>query len=377
MIFGKNVVNKLPENLKPFGNKVLLVYGGGSIKKSGLYDKVKELLKDFEVYELGGVAPNPKYTSVLEGIKICKEKGIEVIVPVGGGSVVDCGKAIGVGAVYDGEAWDLISMKVPTKATLPVVDVITMAATGSEYDFSAVITNEATGEKISYMSPVIYPKVSFIDPQYTFTVPTKQTVAGVADAMNHVLEQYFSADTSILTDGMCIAALRSLMENVKIVLEKPDDYQARAEIFVDATLGCNLIFAIGNALTGWPMHALEHALSAFYDITHGEGLAILTPHWMKYILDDRTCERFVKLGTDLFKMDPSMDKMEMANKVIDEFASFFKSLGLPMTLKEVGIDDKRIGEMAKYVAEHDGLHQAYVYYPLKEEDIKAIFTACL
>jgi butanol dehydrogenase len=190
LIFGRDVVSGLPEVMRPFGRRILLTYGGGSIKRIGLYDRVKELLKDFEIFELGGIEPNPKYsTSVVEGVRICKEQQIDVILSVGGGSVLDCSKAIAGGAKYDGETWDLIIGKAPTLAALPIVDILTLAATGSEYDAGGVISRTETNDKVAYIDPHLFPACSFLDPTYTFTVNAKHTVAGVADAINHVMEQ--------------------------------------------------------------------------------------------------------------------------------------------------------------------------------------------
>ncbi|MDD6423596.1 MAG: iron-containing alcohol dehydrogenase, partial [Intestinibaculum porci] len=216
LIFGKNVVEKLPEVMKPFGKKILLTYGGGSIKKIGLYDKVKDLLKDFEIYELSGIQPNPKYDpSVLDGVKMCKENDVDVILSVGGGSVLDCSKAIAAGAKYDGDPWDLITEKVKAQSALPIVDIITLAATGSEYDCGGVISRTDTNDKIGYMDPLLFPAVSFLDPTYTLTVSKKQTAAGCADAMNHIMEQYFCEDSTLLNDGFMEAALKSLMVNAR------------------------------------------------------------------------------------------------------------------------------------------------------------------
>lgn len=378
LIFGKGELRKLPEVLSPLGKKVLLTYGGGSIKKNGLYDNVKKLLAEFEVVELSGIEPNPKYDpSVLEGVRLCKENDIDVILAVGGGSVVDCSKAIAAGAMYDGDPWDLISYKVKAKAALPIVDVITMAATGSEYDPGGVISRTETNDKIGYMDNLLYPVASIVDPTYTFTVPTKHTVAGVADAINHVMEQYFATDASILTDGMCEAAIKCLMENVRIVLEDPENYDARAQIFATCSLACNGILSIGNAPSGWPMHGIEHALSAYYDITHGEGLAIITPRWMKHILSDSTVDRFVSFGTHIFGIDAALDNMEIANLTIAKTYEFFESIGIPMHLREVGIDDSRIEEMAHHIAVNEGLDKPYVYAPLTEQDIVEILRASL
>lgn len=376
LIFGEGVIKDLPEVMSHYGKKVLLTYGGGSIKKIGLYDKVLELLKGYEIYELPNIMPNPKYNpSVLDGVKICKEYDIDVILSVGGGSVLDCSKAIAGGAKYNGEPWDLITYKAKTKDALPIVDIITLAATGSEYDAGGVISRTETNDKTCYSDPHLYPEVSFLDPTYTFTVSKKQTVAGVADAMNHIFEQYFCEDSTLLNDGFMEAGLRSLMINGRKCLENPEDYKARAEMMLVCTYGCNGIYCLGNSESGWPCHGMEHALSAYYDITHGEGLAIITPRWMKHILSEKTVDRFVKYGVNVFGIDASLDKMTIADKAIDETYKFFESINIPMHLKDVGIDESRIDEMAKHVADNEGLENAWA--PLLQDDIAAIFRASL
>ena len=376
LIFGKESIVKLPAVMQPLGKRVLLTYGGGSIKKIGLYDRVKELLKDFEIFELSGIQPNPKYDpSVLDGVRICKEEKIDVILAVGGGSVLDCSKAIAAGACYDGDPWDLISYKVKAQAALPIVDIITLAATGSEYDCGGVISRTETNDKIGYMDPHLFPVCSILDPVYTFTVSKKQTAAGCADAMNHVMEQYFAADTTLLNDGICEAEFRALMENARKCLENPEDYTARAEMMLCCTYGCNGILSLGNSYSGWPCHAIEHALSAYYDITHGEGLAIITPRWMRHILSEKTIDRFVKYGINVFGIDATLPKQEIAEKAIDATYKFFESINIPMHLREVGIDESRIDEMAHHIAVNEGLENAYV--PLLEQDIKEILIASL
>ena len=376
LIFGKGVVEKLPAVMGQFGRKVLLTYGGGSIKKIGLYDRVKELLKDFEIFELSGIQPNPKYDpSVLAGVKICKENDIDVILSVGGGSVLDCSKAIAAGAKYDGDVWDLITYQAFAEDATPIVDIITLAATGSEYDCGGVISRTETNDKIGYMDRHLFPKVSFLDPTYTFTVSEKQTAAGCADAMNHIMEQYFCEDSTLLNDGFMEAALKSLMTNAVRCLENPEDYTARAEMMLACTYGCNGIYSLGSSRSGWPCHAIEHALSAYYDITHGEGLAIITPRWMKYILCDKTVGRFVKYGVNVFGIDPNQDKFAIAGQAIDATYKFFESIHIPMHLRDVGIDDSRIAEMAHHIAVNEGLEDAW--FPLLEEDLNAILTASL
>ena len=377
LIFGKGVVDeKLTAVMSGFGKKILLTYGGGSIKKIGLYDKVKELLKDYEIFELSGIQPKPKYDpSVLDGVKICKDNNIDVILSVGGGSVLDCSKAIAAGAKYDGDPWDLISYKVKAQAALPIVDIITLAATGSEYDMGGVISRTETNDKIGYLDPHLYPAVSFLDPVYTFTVSKKQTAAGCADAMNHIMEQYFCEDSTLLNDGFMEAGLKSLMTNARKCLDNPEDYTARAEMMLDCTYGCNGIYSLGNSQSGWPCHGMEHALSAYYDITHGEGLAIITPRWMKHILSEKTVDRFVRYGVNVFGIDADQDKFAIAEQAIDETYKFFESINIPMHLKEVGIDESRIDEMAKHVADNEGLENAWA--PLLQKDIADIFRASL
>lgn len=376
LIFGRDAIAKLPEVMTQFGKKILLTYGGGSIKKIGLYQKVLEMLKGYDIVELPGIQPNPKYDpSVLDGVRLCKEHNVDVILSVGGGSVLDCSKAIAAGAKYDGDPWDLISYKVKAKAALPIVDILTLAATGSEYDCGGVISRTETNDKIGYIDPLLFPVVSILDPVYTFTVSKKQTAAGIADAMNHTIEQYFVEDSTLLNDGFCESMLRSLMTNGRKCLENPEDYTARAEMMLACTYGCNGILALGNSYSGWPCHGIEHALSAYYDITHGEGLAIITPRWMRHILSERTMDRFVKYGINVFGIDPTLPKQEIAGKAIDATYEFFKSINIPMHLRDVGIDDSRIDEMAHHIAVNEGLDKAYA--PLTEQDIKEILLESL
>lgn len=377
LIFGRGVVQeKLHDVMEIFGKRVLITWGGGSIKRSGLYDQVREILKDKEIYELPGIEPNPKYDpSVLEGVRICKEKNIDVILSVGGGSVLDCTKAIAGAACSDADPWDVITMKVPTLKAIPIVDIITLAATGSEYDRGGVISRTDTNDKLAYFSDLVFPAVSFIDPTYTFTLPVRQTLAGVSDCINHIMEQYFCGEHIMMNDAFMEGAIKSLMKNVRIVLEDPENYDARAEIFYATTLGCNGIYSLGNSESGWPMHAIEHALSGHYDINHGEGLAIVTPRWMKHILSEKTIERFVSFGTRVFGIDPALPEIEIAEKAIQSIHDFYREIGLPMTLREVGIDGSRIDEMAHHIAVNEGLENAWA--PLYEEDIAAILRDCL
>lgn len=375
LIFGKGVVaKKLQSVMAQYGKRVLVTYGGGSIKRNGLYDQVMAILGDKEVYELPGIEPNPKYDpSVLEGVRICKEKNIDVILSVGGGSVLDCTKAIAGAACYDGEPWDIITAKVPTTKHVPIVDIITLAATGSEYDSAAVISRTETNDKLAYFG--VFPDVSFVDPTYTFTLPVKQTLAGIADCINHIMEQYFCGEHIMMNDSFMEGAIKSIIHNVRIVLQDPENYDARAELFYATTLGCNGIYALGNSHSGWPMHALEHALSAYYDITHGEGLAIVTPCWMKHILDHSTGELHEQVVERCSNFGKNVFGVNTPEEAIQAIHDFYKEVGIPMTLREVGIDESRINEMAHHVALTEGLENAWA--PLLEEDIAAIYRACL
>ena len=378
LIFGKGVIKDLPDVLAGFGKNVLLTYGGGSIKKMGLYDEVKRLLKGFNIVELSGIEPNPKYDpSVITGAKLCKDNNIDVILAVGGGSVLDCSKAISVCAKYDGEGWDLISGKVKAKASIPIVDIITLAATGSEYDMGCVISNTAMNDKRGYLDELMFPVVSFLDPEYTYSVNKWQTACGTADAMNHVLEQFFATPNSQFNDGVMISALKSLMANGKVALSKPDDYAARSELMYICTLACNGIMSNGAGYSGWPMHSIEHALSAYFDITHGAGLAIITPRWMKEILSEKTVERFITLGTGLFGFDKGLSDMEMAEKVIDAFYKFFESIGIPMHLSELGVKADKIDEMADHILANDSTNEPWMFAPLDKSALIRILKVSM
>lgn len=391
LVFGKGVVNeKLASVMQQYGPRVLVTYGGGSIKRvapgheKSLYEEVMDVLKGSEVYELSGIQPNPKFDpSVLEGVRLCQEHHVDVILSVGGGSVLDCTKAIaGVagtleGKVYDHieEAWDIVCGRKPTTAAVPIVDIITMAATGSEYDMCGVISRTETNDKLPYFARQAFPAVSFIDPTYTFTVPVKQTLAGVSDCINHIMESYFCGEHIDMNDAFMEGAIKSLVKNVKVVLDNPEDYNARAEIFYATTLGCNGIYCLGNSNGGWPMHSMEHALSAYYDITHGEGLAIITPRWMKHILDNTEGELHNQVVERIEKFGHQVFGTEGCEASIQAIHDFYREIGIPMTLPEVGIDSSRLAEMAKHVADTEHLDKAWV--PLLEGDILKIFESCM
>lgn len=331
--FGIDSIKDLREIIQQFGQNVLLVYGGGSIKRNGIYDKVYELLNGFNIIECSGIEPNPRIESVEKGSKLCKENHIDVVLAVGGGSVIDCAKAICVGAFFEGDNyWDLVTVKGIKRKALPLVDILTLSATGSEFDGGGVISNLKTNEKMG--NSFTYPVVSICDPVYTYSVNKYQTAAGSIDIMSHIIEGYFSRTMDVdLSEGIAETVLKSVIKNLPIALEKPDDYTARANLMMASSIACSGIPEYGKEYTGWVCHALEHELSAYYDITHGVGLAILTPRWMKYILDkDKTMlPRFVKFAKNVFNLEDE-DELKLAYKGIDALDSFFRSTGIPMSL---------------------------------------------
>ena len=352
--FGKDQIACLPEELKKYGHRVLLVYGGGSIKRTGLYDKVCQLLHEFEIYELPGIEPNPKLKSVRTGAKLCKEHKIDVILAVGGGSCIDAAKHIACGAYYDGDPWDLMLDRSKITSALPIAVVLTICATGSEMNSGAVISNEETNEKLEINSPVLYPTLSICDPTYLYTLPKKQTAAGTVDIMSHVLEQYFQPNMeAYVTDCLSEGVLKTCIKYGPIALEEPDNYEARSNLMWASTIALNHLLTVGKG-GAWSVHPMEHELSAFYDITHGVGLAILTPAWMKYVLSDATKARFARYAREVWNVNES-DDMKAAVTGIEKTEEFFKSLGMPVTLHDAGVGDDLFDTMASEAVRTSGI----------------------
>lgn len=372
--FGRDQIQALPEIINSLGKKVLLVYGGGSIKKNGLYDKIGALLSDFEVFEIGGVEPNPKIELIREAADICKKNNIEVVLAVGGGSVIDSSKVIAAAANYDGDAWDLVTTPSKITKVLPVVVVLTLAATGSEMNKNAVISNMSINSKKGTSSLEFIPMAAICDPTYLFSLPARQTAAGTADIMSHVFEQYFRKDTgAFLSDSFAESILKTCIKYCPIALEQPDNYEARANLMWASTTALNSLISCGKG-GAWTCHPIEHELSAFYDITHGEGLAIVTPRWMRYILNDGNVEKFCTYARNVWNITEA-DPYKCANMGIDATEEFFKNCGIPMTLTEVGIDDSKIDEMAAACVANNNLDSAFV--PLDRDDIAKILRMSL
>ena len=316
IFFGKDQINVLGDEIKNYGSRVLLVYGGGSIKKSGIYDKITEILKanDISFWELSGVEPNPRVTSVRKGVQLCRENKIDLILAVGGGSSIDCAKVIAAGYYYEGDAWDIVLDPRKIENALPLASILTLAATGSEMNAGAVITNLDTNEKLGTGHPAMAPKFSILDPTYTFTLPANQTAAGTADIISHIFEVYFSSTKeAYLQNRMAEAMLKTCIKYGEIAMKEPENYEARSNLMWTSSLAINGLLSYGK-VTEWSVHAMEHELSAYYDITHGVGLAILTPHWMKYILNEETLDKFVEYGVNVWGIDENGDKYEIANE---------------------------------------------------------------
>lgn len=374
--FGKGQISRLGDAVARFGSRALLVYGGGSIKKTGLYDTVTDLLKKKSIFtvELSGVQPNPRIQSVREGVKLCRENQIEVVLAVGGGSSIDCAKVIAAGACYGGDAWELVLHPEKIEKALPIVTVLTLAATGSEMNGNAVISDMGKNRKLGTGAEVLKPQVSILDPQYTFTVSKKQTAAGTADIMSHIFEVYFtSVPGTFLQARLCEALLKTCIQYGRIAMDEPNNYEARSNLMWASSLAINGLLSYGAEME-WSVHPMEHELSAYYDITHGVGLAILTPNWMKHILNKNTVAKFAEYGVNVWGIDGSLDPYEIAGQAIENTREYFNELGIPSRLRSVGIDGEYLEEMAREAA---AMGLEYAYSPLYYEDVLAIYKASL
>ena len=375
LIFGKDQLHALKEEV-PLGQKVLLVYGGGSIKRSGLYDRVLSELaqSDAKVFELGGVEPNPRIETVRKGVSICKEEQIDFVLAVGGGSVIDCTKAIVAGAKYDGDPWDIVSKKTSVQDALPFGTVLTLAATGSEMNPSSVITNWETNEKIGWGSPYVYPQFSILDPVHTFSVPKDQTVYGMVDMMSHVFEQYFHPTTyAPLQDRFCESLLKTVIETAPKLIEDLENYEHRATILYAGTIALNGSLQVGYS-GDWACHNIEHAVSAVYDIPHGGGLAIIFPNWMKHVLPENV-ERFKQFAIRVFNVDPQGKTNEdIAMEGIEALRAFWSSIGAPSRLADYNIDDTQLDVLADKAMFNGDFGRFKV---LNREDVLSILRASL
>ncbi len=375
--FGRDQLSNLGTELSKYGKRVLLAYGGGSIKQSGLYDAViSEIKKEgLILFELSGIEPNPRIDSVREGAKLCKKEDIDVILAVGGGSTIDAAKYMAAGACVDFDPWKFFSEWAPIKEALPVVTILTLSATGSEMNAGGVISNLETNDKIGRIAPPLLPKASFLNPELTFSVPSYHTACGAADIISHILEAYFNPGESMfMLDRFMEGMIKTVIKYAPIAMKDPENYEARANLMWTSSWAING-FCGSQLSVEWTCHPIEHELSAFYDITHGHGLAILTPRWMKYCLSEKNISRYVDFGVNVFDIDKALPELEIATLAIEKLSEFFfKTLGLKSKLSELGIGRENFGVMAEKACEGKMLRG---FRPLSKHDIKKIFEMCL
>lgn len=368
IIFGKGTEEQVGQEVKQYTDRVLLHYGGGSIKKTGLYDKIMKSLAEagVTVHELGGVKPNPRVDLVREGVRICREKGIDFILAVGGGSVIDSAKAIAIGVPYAGDVWDFYTRKAKVESALSVGVVLTIPAAGSETSGASVITNEEGYYKRDVASNVLRPKFAILNPELTFTLSPYQTACGVADIMAHIMERYFTNTENVdLTDRLCEGTLKTVIYNTPIVIQDPRNYAARAEIMWAGTVAHNDLLGTGR-VEDWASHMIEHEISGIYDVPHGAGLAVVFPAWMKYVYR-HNINRFAQFAVRVWNVEPdfaSLEKTALAG--IERLKEYFRSIGLPVTLKELGIPDDRLEEMAAKCTERGPVGN---FVKLDKEDV--------
>lgn len=352
IFFGQDQIQVLAEQIKKYGQRVLVVYSGGSIKRIGLYDQLAQIMTSngIEFWDLAGVEPNPRSTTVNRGVSLCKEHDIEFVLAVGGGSVIDCSKAIATCIGYEGDCWDIVLDNSKVTTTLPLGVVLTLGATGSELNKLAVITNWETNQKFVIRHDGAYPKFAIMDPTYTFSVSAYQTASGIADIISHAMEVYFTqGDHAYLTNRLEEAVIRTCVHYAPIVLKEPENYEARSNIMWAASLAINDILRSAGKNCAWTVHPIEHGLSAFYDIMHGVGLAILTPYWMQYVLNEDTVDYFVDFAVNVWDVPLEKDKFAVAQAGIAKLQEFFVGIGLPARLREVGIPEDMLATIAQTV----------------------------
>lgn len=374
-IFGRDAQKKAGTLTKEIlGDRVLLIFGRSSARKSGLLDEIEHLLQKESVkfYEFGGIRPNPVDTPVREGIKLCREESITGILCLGGGSVIDTAKAIAAGVTYDGDFWDFFSGKAVPLTALPIGVVLTIPAAGSEGSGNSVITKEDERRKVSIRTDyVLRPKFALLNPELTYNLPAYQTACGIVDMMAHILERYFTpTDGADVSDRISEGLLKAIIDNAPVVMREPDNYDARANIMWAGTLAHNGICGCGKN-EDWASHGLEHELSALYDVAHGAGLAVILPAYMKVMLD-KNPKRIAMLARNVWGLETCSDDREAAQRAIEEFERFFKSIGMPVTLSQLGVENPDIDLLVKKVHETKGATFG-AYYPVTPDVSRAIY----
>ena len=380
--FGAGAEAKTGRLVKEQGcRKVLLHYGGGSARRSGLLDRVEQSLAQagVEYVQLGGVVPNPRLSLVYEGIDLCRREGVDFILAVGGGSVIDSAKAIGYGAANEGDVWDYYMGLRKPSACLPLGAVLTLSATGSEMSDSSVITKEEGLLKRAYNDDISRPKFAVLNPELTMTLPPYQTASGCVDIMMHTMERYFNQSENLeLTDGISHALLKTVMKNAAILLERPEDYNARAEVMWAGSLSHNGLTGCGNDGGDWACHKLEHELGGLYDVAHGAGLAAVWGSWARYVYKARV-ERFAQFARCVMDVDACDDPEACALAGIAALEDFFRSIQMPTSLRELGVNptESEIEEMAAKCAAGAPGGTVGVVRPLEQADMAAIYRAAL
>ncbi|WP_028610241.1 iron-containing alcohol dehydrogenase [Paenibacillus harenae] len=377
IVFGEGTADQVGQLTAQYGKTILLVYGSGSIKKTGLYDRTMKHLKDagLTVHELPDIEPNPRLTTVKKGIEICRAQGVDFVLAVGGGSVIDGAKAIAAGVPYEGDVWDFFTNKAVIKDALPLGTILTLAATGSEMNGNAVITNWEENLKRAFGSPFTYPKFSILDPALTYTVPRNHTVNGSVDMMSHVFEQYFSLTKNTpLQERFCESILQTVIENVEIALENPNDAAARANLMWCGTMALNGGMISVGMENDWASHGIEHEVSAIYDIPHGAGLAVIFPNWMKYVHEERL-DRFVQYAVRVWGINPEgkSDK-EAALAGIQATRDFFTRIGAESRLADFGIGSEKLDRMAEEAVRYGAIGS---FKRLEKQDVYAILEMSL
>ncbi|WP_337103768.1 iron-containing alcohol dehydrogenase [Paenibacillus sp. YIM B09110] len=377
IVFGEGTADRVGELTARNGKTVLLVYGSGSIKKTGLLDRTLGSLAEagITVHELPNIEPNPRLTTVNKGIALCREHGVDFILAVGGGSVIDAAKAIAAGTLYEGDVWDFYTRKAVVQQALPLGTILTLSATGSEMNGGTVVTNWEEKQKQSFVSPHTYPKFSILDPTLTYTVPRNHTVYGSVDIMSHVFEQYFSLTPNTpLQERFCESILQTVIENVQIAIEKPDDAAARANLMWCGTMALNGgQISVGMA-NDWASHGIEHEVSAIYDIPHGAGLAVIFPNWMKYVYKQRV-DRFVQYAQRIWGITgEGMTDDEIALAGIQATRDFFTQIGAESRLADFGIGEENLDRMAEEAVQYGNIGS---FKSLGKDDVRAILALSL
>lgn len=374
-IFGRDTENNCGEYVKKHGgSKVLIHYGGGSVVRSGLLDRVKRSLEKsgVEYVELGGVQPNPRDTKVYEGIEICRANSVDFILSVGGGSCIDSAKAIAIGVGYGGDFWDFYTGKAEVTSALPIGTVLTIAAAGSEGSGASVITKEDGMLKRDVGSDLLRPKFSVLNPALTCTLPAYQTACGATDIMAHVFERYFTNTKEVeITDRLCEAVLLTMIKETPRVIADPDNYEARANIMWAGTVAHNDIVGVGRS-QDWNSHAIEHELSGLYDCAHGAGLAVIMPAWMEFVME-HDIMRFAQAAVRVWGVEMNFqDPADTARKGIKAFRRFLHDIGMPINFAELGAREEDIPKLVEKLGVGDG--RTWGFVPLSAEDVTKIYT---